>query len=56
MNFLANSSEFPGICEPLIRKFYSNASLKEEHIECWVRGHAFTLDIEDIYAILGLEE
>ena len=45
--------EFPRICAPLIRDFYANASLKEEHIECWVRGHAFTLDID---AILGLEE
>jgi len=45
--------EFPGICDPLIKYFYANASLKEKHIECWVRGHAFTLDID---SILGLEE
>ena len=40
----------------MIKEFYANASLKEDHIECWVRGHAFTLDIEDIDAVLGLEE
>jgi len=48
--------EFPGICEPFIREFYANASLKEDHIGCWVRGRAFTLDVEDIDAILGLDE
>ena len=48
--------EFPGICEPFIREFYANASLKEDHIKCWVRGRAFTLDVEDIDAILGLDE
>ena len=48
--------EFPGICDPLIRGFYANASLKEEHIECWVKGHELTLDIEDIDAMLGFEE
>ena len=40
----------------MIRKFYANASLKEEHIECWVRGHEFTLDIENIDDLLGFEE
>ena len=40
----------------MIKEFYANASLKEDHIECWVRGRAFTLDMEDIDAILGLEE
>ena len=48
--------KFLGICEPLIKEFYANASLKEEHIECCVKGHTFTLDIEDIDAILRLEE
>ena len=52
INFLANSL----VCDPLIREFYTNASLKKEHIECWVRGHEFTLDIEDIDAMLGFEE
>ena len=48
--------EFLKICEPLIREFYANASLKGEHIQCWVRGPSFTLDTEDIDAMLGLEE
>ena len=48
--------EFPRIFEHLIREFYVNASLKEKHIECLVRGHAFTIDIEDIDAIVGLKE
>ena len=48
--------EFPRICDPLIREFYANALLKEEHIECRVRGHEFTFDIEDIDAMLGFEE
>ena len=48
--------EFPRICDPLIREFYANASLKKEHIECWVRGHEFNLDIENIDVMLGFEE
>ena len=44
------------ICDPLIKEFYANASLKEEHIECWVKGHEFTLYIEGIDAMLGFEE
>ena len=52
INFLPNSLEF---VIPF-REFYANASLKEEHIECWVRGHEFTLNIEDIDAMLGFEE
>ena len=48
--------EFLRICDPLIREFYANASLREEHIDCLVRGHAFTLDIEEIDAMLGFEE
>ena len=48
--------KFLGICDPLIREFYANSPLREEQIECWVRGHEFTLNIEDIDVILGLEE
>ena len=48
--------ELPRVCEPFIREFYANASLKEDHIECWVRGRAFTLYMGDIDAILGLEQ
>ena len=48
--------DLPGVCEPLIREFYANATLKEDYIECWVRGHEFTLDVGDIDGILGHEE
>ena len=41
------------MCDPLIEEFYVNATLKEDYIECWVRGHAFTLDVGDIDRILG---
>ena len=41
------------VCEPLIREFYANATLKEGFVECWVRGHVFTLDVGDIDRILG---
>jgi len=40
----------------LIREFYSNASLKEDHIECCIRGHAFTLDRGDFDGKLRHEE
>ena len=40
----------------MIKEFYTTASLREENINCWVRGHEFTLDIEDIDAMLGFEE
>ena len=36
----------------MIREFYVNATLKEDYIECWVRGHAFTLDVGDNDCIL----
>ena len=48
--------DLPGVCEPLIKEFYANASLKDDHIECWVRSHAFTLDMDVIDALLGLGE
>ena len=40
----------------MIREFYANASLKEDHIDCWVRCRAFTLDMEGIDSTLGLVE
>ena len=40
----------------MIKEFYTTASLREENINYWVRGHEFTLDIEDINAMLGFEE
>ena len=34
----------PRVCEPLIREFYSNVNIREDELDCWVRGHEFTLD------------
>ena len=31
-------SDFPVVCEPLIREFYSNDVIKEDELSCWVRG------------------
>ena len=42
-----------GVCEPLIREFYANAILRNDYLDCWVRGHEFTLDVGDIDGILG---
>ena len=44
-----------GVCEPLIREFYSNVKIREDELDCWVRGHEFTLDAHDIDEVLGLE-
>ena len=30
--------DFPAVCEPLIREFYSNVVIREEELSCWVRG------------------
>ena len=40
----------------MIREFYANVSLKDDHIECWVRGCAFILDLDVINALLELGE
>ena len=48
-------SVLPGVCEPLIREFYSNVKIREDELDCWVRGHEFTLDAHDIDEVLGLE-
>ena len=48
-------SGLPGVCEPLIREFYSNVNIREDELDCWVRGHEFTLDTYDIDEVLGLE-
>ncbi|KAL0004886.1 hypothetical protein SO802_012447 [Lithocarpus litseifolius] len=48
-------SDFPRVCEPLIREFYANAVLRENEINCWVRGHEFLLDVDDIDEVLGFE-
>ena len=48
--------ELPGVCEPLIREFYANAILREDEINCWIRGHEFNIDLEDIDDVLGFED
>ena len=48
--------DLPGVCEPLIREFYANAILREDEIDCWIRGHEFTLDVEDIDDVLGFKD
>ena len=48
-------SGLPGVCEPLIREFYSNVKIREDELDFWVRGHEFTLDAHDIDEVLGLE-
>ena len=45
-----------GVCEPLIREFYTNVVLREDEINCWIRGHEFNIDMEDIDDVLGFEE
>ena len=41
------------VCEPLIREFYANAIRRNDYLDCWVRGHEFTLEIGDIDGVLG---
>ena len=48
-------SDLPVVCEPLIREFYANATIREDELNCWIRGHEFTLDAHDIDEVLGLE-
>ena len=49
-------SDLPGVCEPLIREFYANARLREYEINCWIRGHEFTIDVDDIDEVLGFDD
>ena len=48
--------DLSGVCEPLIREFYANAILREDEINYWIRGHEFTIDLEDIDDVLGFED
>ena len=41
-------SGLPGVREPLIREIYSNVKIREDELDCWVRGHECTLDAHDI--------
>ena len=45
--------DLPGVCEPLIREFYANTILRNDYINCWVRGNEFILEVGDIDGILG---
>ena len=49
-------SDLPRVCEPWIREFYTNAVLREDEINCWIRGHEFNINLEDINKVLGFEE
>ena len=44
------------MCEPLIREFYANAILWEDEIDCWIRDHEFTIDLEDIDDVLSYDD
>ena len=48
-------SDPPAVCESLIREFYANTVIREDELNCWIRGHEFTLDAHDIDEVLGLE-
>ena len=49
-------SDLLRVCEPLIREFYANAVLREHEINYWIRGHEFTIDVDDIDEVLGFED
>ena len=49
-------SDLLGVCEPLIREFYANVVLREHEINCCIRGHEFTIDVDDIDKVLGFED
>ena len=44
------------LSDPLIREFYANAVLREDEINCWIGGHKFNIDINDIDEVLGFED
>ena len=48
-------SDLPAVCEPLIREIYANATIREDELNCWIRGNKFTLDAYNIDEVLGLE-
>ena len=48
-------NDLPGVCEPLIKEFYANARLREHEINYWIRGHEFTIDVDDIDEVLGID-
>ena len=44
------------MCEPLILELYDNTILRDDEMDCWVRDHEFTIDLEDIDDVLGFED
>ena len=40
----------------MIREFYANVVLRKDEINCWIKGHEFNIDLEDIDEVLGFEE
>ena len=48
-------SDLLGVCDPLIREFYTNVVLREHEINCWIRGKEFTIGVDDIDDVLGFE-
>ena len=48
--------DLPWVCEPLIWEFYANVVLREDDINCWIKGHEFNIDLEDIDEVLGFAE
>ena len=48
--------DLPRVYEPLIREFYANAVLREDEINCWIRGHEFNINLDDIDEVLGFED
>ena len=45
--------DLPGVCEPLIREFYTNTTVREDVIDCSVKGSEFTTKVEDVDEVLG---
>ena len=48
-------NDLPGVSEPLIKELYANVMLREDELNCWIRGKEFTIDASDIDNVLGLE-
>ena len=48
-------SDMHGVSEPLIREFYANVVLREDELNCWIRGKEFTINASNIDNVLGLE-
>ena len=49
-------SDLSRVYDPLIKEFYASAILREDEINCWIRGHEFNIDINDVDDVLGFED